>query len=113
MQANCGDDDPVCYALDNLDAPVERSMCDTRGVTMQANRCDDPRVAMAGCLLLFRKQQDRAARCERTLARATLCVMVSITLMRTLCGACGAEICVREKKNSSGDIYLRKFIQNL
>ena len=29
-------------ARDNRDALIERSMLDTRGVTMQANRCDDP-----------------------------------------------------------------------
>jgi len=37
IRANRRDDDPVRDALDNRCALVERPMCDTRGVALQAN----------------------------------------------------------------------------
>ena len=39
---------------DDRDALVERSMCDTKGVTMRANRCDDT-VAVTPAVRLSRE----------------------------------------------------------
>jgi len=81
--ANGGDYDQVCYVLENCNALVKRSMCDANGLNAREDRGGDPRVATARDCLLFSNRSDGAVQYKRTVAMTTLCVMFSITVMRS------------------------------